>query len=278
MDITRYFKRKFKEKVGHIGTLDPLAEGVLPIAIGGANKLTRFIHEFKKTYKVKIRLGLTTDSDDITGKIMNSHDVGSIEITDIIYVLNKYKGKILQKPPLYSALKIKGKRAYSLARKGIDLELPEKEIEIYSLEFIDFDNPFLALKIDCSKGTYIRSLARDIGNELGLGGCIDKLERLSIGEFNTANAIRMNEFNENRDLINPLNVLRWNILLLDKNMTKRLTNGNSTIISKSVKGIYWMQDIDGRIFGLGEVNGNEIKPMIIFDFRNSLFRKETCIC
>lgn len=278
MEITRYFKRKLNEKAGHIGTLDPLAEGVLPIAIGGANKLSSFIHEFKKTYKAKIRFGITTDSDDITGNITNNCEVGNINIEDIVFVLRKYKGKILQKPPSYSALKIKGKRAYSLARKGVSLELAEKEIEIFSIELISFESPYLDLKIDCSKGTYIRSLARDIGNDLGVGGCLDALERLSIGDFNTENAIRMDEFEENRDLVNPLSVLKWSILTFDKNMTKRLSNGNSVIIGKSIQGTFWMQDTDGRIFGFGKTDREEIKPLIIFDIKNSLFRKETCIC
>jgi tRNA pseudouridine55 synthase len=171
-----------KTKIGHSGTLDPLATGVLVVCIGHATRLADYVQALGKTYTTTIRLGSTSDTDDADGTITPLSDT-HVSLTQIEAILPKFVGSIQQRPPAYSALKVDGQRAHSLARRGRDVELAERTVNVKSIHLDEFNWPTLKLSIACGKGTYIRSLARDIGLSLGCGGYVDQLRRTSVGRF-----------------------------------------------------------------------------------------------
>lgn len=180
------------KKVGHTGTLDPLASGVLPICIGRATKIVDFIMSESKVYKAQLMLGIKTDTYDREGTILNKCDV-SLSQDELVSVINTFVGEILQEPPMYSALKVNGKRLYELARKGIVIERDKRPINIYSIDILDIQLPLVTFQVSCSKGTYIRSLCNDIGSKLGVGGTMWDLERIQTGAFNKANSVLLED-------------------------------------------------------------------------------------
>ncbi|ROL62100.1 tRNA pseudouridine(55) synthase TruB [Bacteroidetes/Chlorobi group bacterium ChocPot_Mid] len=185
------------KKIGHAGTLDPLATGLLILALG--RKATREIDKFRelrKKYLAEIKLGATTKSDDAEFDEENIQDVGDISEQVLNTTVSKYLGKIEQLPPVFSAQKVSGKPAYKSARKNKDVELRLKEVEIFSIEIKRIYLPFISLKIECSKGTYIRSLARDIGKDLGCGAYLSDLRRTNIGDYRVENSFDINEFTD----------------------------------------------------------------------------------
>jgi|TARA_B100001094_G_scaffold93161_1_gene89027 tRNA pseudouridine55 synthase len=188
--LTSKFKIK-KIKVGHAGTLDPLASGLLIICIG---KFTKRISEYQKktkTYTGKFKLGETTPSYDGETKVNETFSYNHIREIDLINLSKKFKGKIMQKPPIFSALKKNGKRMYEYARENKEIKIEEREIIIYDFEIINFSSPYVEFKIKCSKGTYIRSIANDFGKKLNSGSYLFKLRRTDIGEFSVLNALRV---------------------------------------------------------------------------------------
>tara|TARA_B100001059_G_scaffold103560_1_gene103408 strand:+ start:2797 stop:3486 length:690 start_codon:yes stop_codon:yes gene_type:complete len=188
--LTSKFKIK-KIKVGHAGTLDPLASGLLIICIG---KFTKRISEYQKktkTYTGKFKLGETTPSYDGETKVNETFSYNHIREIDLINLSKKFKGKIMQKPPIFSALKKNGKRMYEYARENKEIKIEEREIIIYDFEIINFSSPYVEFKIKCSKGTYIRSIANDFGKKLNSGSYLFKLRRTNIGEFSVLNALRV---------------------------------------------------------------------------------------
>jgi tRNA pseudouridine55 synthase len=190
-----------KTKVGHTGTLDPLATGVLLVAVGSATRLIQFTHGWPKTYETEITLGATSDTDDVTGRITKTPpnlplsgeekkfppDKGEVK-----GVLKKFTGTIQQTPPAYAAIKIKGKKLYEYARAGEQVEIKPRPITIHALELLEYTYPTLQLRVRCSSGTYIRALARDIGETLGCGGYLTTLRRTAIGSFDTLGSIQLN--------------------------------------------------------------------------------------
>ena len=172
------------KKVGHTGTLDPMATGVLPILVGRSAKAAEYLLSNDKAYEAKIKLGITTDTEDITGKILTKCDTLPTK-TEFFAVCEKFKGELLQTPPMYSALKVNGQKLCDLARQGIEIERAPREIFIKSLipEVIDEQNGEYSLKVECSKGTYIRTLCADIGKALGCGGVMSALNRTKSGNF-----------------------------------------------------------------------------------------------
>ena len=181
-----------EHRVGHTGTLDPFAEGLLIVLVGReATKRQAEFLKLDKEYIATLHLGAETDTDDITGfSLSYTHDRGQkITINDIERVIQKFIGEISQIPPDYSAIKIKGKKAYELARKGEKPKLEPRKIKIYNIKIINYEWPLLELKAQCSSGTYIRSLARDIGRELGCGAYLEKLIRTKIGKYSLKDAV-----------------------------------------------------------------------------------------
>ena len=194
------------KKAGHCGTLDPMATGVLLVLLGGATKLQEKFMELPKVYRAKFLLGIMTDTGDITGKIMAKKEVKEIKNERLLEILNGFLGETEQIPPMYSALKYGGRKLYELARKGIEVERAPRTIKIYSIEYLSFEDNVLELRIECSKGTYIRTLGEDIGKKLGCGATMIALCREKIGPFALDSAIDANDseaFNKEK-LINKM--------------------------------------------------------------------------
>ncbi len=184
------------KKVGHTGTLDPLATGLLIICFGKATKQANDYIGMPKKYYAEVKLGATTKTDDSEADEENITDVDNLSENQINQVLQSFLGKIWQRPPMFSAKKVKGKRLYKMARNNQTIEIEPVEVEIYSIENISIEIPFLRFDVKCSKGTYIRSLARDIGDKLGCGAYLSALRRTTIGEFNITDAISVDQFVE----------------------------------------------------------------------------------
>jgi len=182
-------------KIGHAGTLDPFAEGILIILIGKATKLQSKFMEMNKTYVGTLKLGEISDTYDITGKTKSQKSKVKINENKIKNILKIFLGEIKQTPPIYSAIKIKGETAYKLARKGIKPRLKPRKVKIYSIKLLEYEWPDLKIKVKCGKGTYIRSLAHDIGKKLGCGAYLQKLTRTKIGKFNIKNSIKLEKLN-----------------------------------------------------------------------------------
>jgi tRNA pseudouridine55 synthase len=264
MDITRVIKRLFNEKTGHIGTLDPLAQGVLPIAVGPATRLIDFVHSQSKEYVATILLGLSTDTDDITGQIIEKKKGFTVSIRDIEKALTHFQGSISQVPPVYSAVKVKGKRAYNLARHGEDVELKENEVRVHSIDILGFKDNELKVKIECGSGTYIRGIARDLGKALGCGGCLKELIRTRVGVFTLSNSIRLEDCTR-ESLINPMDVISLPVIDIEEKDCITLRNGCFVNNKGFESGHVWLKDISrGKVFALGIVDEALVKPKIVF--------------
>ena len=197
-DVVKYIRKslvsKFKIKrikVGHAGTLDPLATGLLIICIGKQTKQISIYQNLSKTYTGKFKLGETTPSYDAETEVNKSFNYDHIKENDIINLSQKFTGKLMQKPPIFSAIKKNGKRMYEYARENKKIEIQEREINIYEFEIIKFTDPYIEFKITCSKGTYIRSIANDFGKKLNSGSYLSELRRINIGEFSVLNALQI---------------------------------------------------------------------------------------
>ncbi len=182
------------KKVGHAGTLDPFATGLLLVCFGKATKQVEAMMALEKEYVTVFKLGIETDSHDLTGNITKRKEVPELSETSLEKVLQKFRGEIEQIPPMFSALKHKGKRLYELAREGKSIERPARKVSIYELELISLQDDELTLRFVCSRGTYIRALARDIGRELGCGAHITTLRRTRIGSYHVDSAWKVDDF------------------------------------------------------------------------------------
>ena len=262
-------------KAGHTGTLDPLATGVLPICFGEATKFTQFLLDADKKYSATIRFGISTSSGDAGSKIVSESGAINLNIEKINSTLARFRGKILQVPSMYSALKHEGVRLYELARKGINVDRKARSIEIYSLEIINFrpgEFPEADFKVHCSKGTYIRSLAEDIGTSLGCGAYISNLHRDAVGEFNNNDSITQKEleFIKNSDLMDDLDSLLKPIdagiqHLLEANLTEDATfyfcRGQPVVAPQTFReskegDIVRVFQQEGLFIGVGEISAD----------------------
>ena len=182
-DVTARLRRVFNtRRIGHGGTLDPMATGVLPVFVGRATRGVEFFEHAEKTYEATLLLGTTTDTEDTSGTVLEQKDV-HISETEFLSILPRFRGRIMQVPPMYSALKINGQKLVDLARKGKTVERQPREIEIFELSCVEFSGNTARLRVRCSKGTYIRTLCKDIGEALGCGGCMASLRRVQAGEY-----------------------------------------------------------------------------------------------
>ncbi|MGL4875503.1 MAG: tRNA pseudouridine(55) synthase TruB [Clostridium sp.] len=196
-DVVRKIKKLAKTgKVGHTGTLDPEACGVLPVCIGKGTKIIDYIMRAPKVYTVQFKLGVKTDTYDLEGKIIDEKDCSHLNENEILEAILKFKGEYSQIPPMYSALKQNGVRLYELARKGIEVPREGRNITIYYIEDIKINNPIIEMKVKCSKGTYIRSLCYDIGEELNVGAVMTKLQRNATSNFIEEDSINIEELTE----------------------------------------------------------------------------------
>lgn len=227
-DVVDEIRKKLNiRKVGHAGTLDPFAEGVLIIGLGHSTRLLEYFKDFKKRYYVKAILGLITETFDITGEVKEEKNCNK-SAKEIIEAINSFKGKYLQVPPAYSAKKYKGKRLYKLAREGKIISLPPREVEIYNIENIKVNPPYFSFEVEVSTGTYIRSLCMDIGYKLSCGATAVELVRTNIGNFNIKNSI--NPFEKSREeilshLMSPVKVLNLPKVVIYKDYVEKIFNG-----------------------------------------------------
>lgn len=184
-----------QKKIGHTGTLDPDAVGVLPICIGKGTKLCDMLTDRDKTYQVIMRLGITTDTEDMTGTVLETKEV-NVAIEEVEQAIMQFIGEIDQIPPMYSALKVNGKKLYELAREGKVIERKPRTITIHAIEINSISLPFVTMSVSCSKGTYIRSLCRDIGETLGCGACMEQLTRTKVGNFTMEHSLTLTEIEQ----------------------------------------------------------------------------------
>lgn len=182
-----------KTKVGHAGTLDPMAEGVLPVCVGAATKIFPYLLDCRKTYRAGMIFGRVTDTQDVTGKTLSEEDSVEISIEEAQRLLDSFRGPGVQIPPMYSALKVGGTRLHELARAGKEVEREERPIEIYSIRALEVAGNRLTFEVSCSRGTYIRSLCHDLGALQGTGGCMESLTRTVLGPFRLEDAIGLDE-------------------------------------------------------------------------------------
>ena len=195
-DVVSRLRRVFNtRRIGHGGTLDPMATGVLPVFVGRATRGVEFFEHAEKVYETTIRFGLTTDTEDITGKVLTETQVSLTEEA-LLAVLPKFRGDILQVPPMYSAIKVNGQKLYDLARKGREVERQPRPITIHELELLAFSGNEARLRVRCSKGTYIRTLCKNIGEALGCGGCMSSLRRTMAAGFTLDEAVTLENVQE----------------------------------------------------------------------------------
>lgn len=191
-DVVNRVRRILKtRKVGHTGTLDPFATGVLPVAVNDGTKVIPFLDEGVKCYDALLRLGVVTDTLDVTGNVVCQADISSVTIERTMSILTRFVGRINQIPPMFSAIKQGGQPLYKLARQGIEVERKSRLVDIYSLEMLSFVPPLVGIRVVCSRGTYIRALAGDIGDALGCGATLQELRREASGYFNISAAISL---------------------------------------------------------------------------------------
>ena len=231
-DVTARLRRVFNtRRIGHGGTLDPMATGVLPVFVGRATRGVEFFEHAEKAYETVLRLGLTTDTEDVFGSTLEEKEV-HISETEFSSVLPRFRGKIMQVPPMYSALKVNGQKLCDLARKGKEVERQPREIEIYELTLLEFTGNTARLRVRCSKGTYIRTLCKDIGEALGCGGCMQELRRVQAGEYTIAEAVPLQTLLDAEDpekYLRTVDTMFRNHpeVTLTANQEKRCRNGNS---------------------------------------------------
>lgn len=256
------------KKIGHTGTLDPNATGVLPILIGKATKISKYLIEHNKTYIATISLGEKTDTGDGQGNIiekdLNFQNISCKQIGD---VLKTFIGKQKQIPPIYSAIKINGKKAYEYARKGQTVELQPRDIEIYSIDLIKIENNEITFEVSCSKGTYIRTLCEDIAKKLGTIGYMKELTRTSVNEFKLENAVTIDEIKEN-SLIVKEKVINIETIFKDKpelelnDRKKELFLNGVRLTFEKPNDIYRIYN-NNEFIGLGTVQDNLLKRDVI---------------
>ena len=256
-DVTARLRRVFgTRRIGHGGTLDPMATGVLPVFVGRATRGVEFFEHAEKGYEALLVPGLTTDTEDTTGTVLTRQEV-SITEEQIEAVLPKFRGDILQVPPMYSALKVNGQKLYDLARKGKEVPREPRPITISELTFLGFEDGNLLLRVQCSKGTYIRTLCKDIGQALGCGGCMGRLRRIRAGEYTLQNAVPLETLlnaEHPEQYLLPVDSMFSNYpaVKLTPNQEKRCRNGNAFSVSLA-PGTYRAYSQNGEFLMLAKV-------------------------
>ncbi len=268
-DIVYKVKKITNSKVGHTGTLDPMATGVLPLLIGKGTLCSKYLINHDKIYQAKIQLGQKTDTADAEGKIIEEQEIGNLNQENVREVLNTFLGKQEQVPPMYSAIKVNGKKLYEYARKGQTVEIQPRQIEIYDIKLIELDseNKQLQFQVSCSKGTYIRSLCEDIAKRLGTVGYMCELNRVQVGEFNISNSVTVEELQENVDAMDKhlisLENLFENRPIIDLNSRKLQLFLNGVQLTVQEKdGVYRVYS-ENRFVGIATVNKGLLKRDIV---------------
>ncbi len=274
-DIIRHVRRCVgrKVKVGHAGTLDPLAEGVLVVCLGQATRLVNMVQSWSKQYTTLARLGATSTTDDAEGQITETAVTSQPSTNHVEQVVQHFSGVIEQVPPAYSAVKVNGQRAYKMARAGQKPDLAPKKVTIYSMEIVEYEYPRLRLRVSCGSGTYIRSLVRDIGAELGVGGYCEKIIRETVGPFGIDRAVgpdQINADNIEQFLINPIEALPPEIrITVTDEQVRELAHGRAIDLPGkpgSGEKLLGAVDTGGSLIGLlrPDQAGEKLQPEKVF--------------
>ena len=267
-DVTARLRRVFDtRRIGHGGTLDPMATGVLPVFVGRATRGVEFFEHAEKAYEAVLRLGLNTDTEDVTGEVLEERNV-DISEAEFLGILPQFRGEIQQIPPMYSALKVNGQKLCDLARKGVEVERKSRTITIFELECLEFTGMTARLRVRCSKGTYIRTLCKDIGAALGCGGCMESLRRVQAGEYTIAESVPLATLLETED---PGQYLRtvdtmfrnYPAVTLTPKQELRCRNGNSFSIAMT-DGKYRAYSENGEFLMLAQVEAGKMTTIKSF--------------
>lgn len=268
-----------QKKIGHTGTLDPDATGVLPVCLGSATKLCDMLTEKEKEYIAKVQLGVITDTQDMTGMVLSEHEVNATE-EQVREAIQSFVGQYEQIPPMYSALKVNGKKLYELAREGKEVERKARPVTIHYIEIMEMSLPQLTIKVGCSKGTYIRTLCHDLGERLGCGAAMAALERTKSGQFSLDSAITLAELEEklNSSIENRAEIIESLVIPVDKMFSEHqelrvlpqwerlIQNGNS-FEEKNLKKEFLQKDREDKSRYRVYINENTF--MGIYEYRKS---------
>ncbi len=279
--VTNFVKKRFNfKKIGYSGTLDKFAEGVLPVLINKATKISKFLEAEDKEYVAKIKFGSQTDTLDINGDVVKVDKNYKLDVPKLLVVLQKFIGEIYQMPPKFSAIKINGERASDIVREGKEVKLKPRKINIYNIEVLSFDldNNIVEIKVFCSKGTYIRALARDVAKKLNTGATVIKLIRERSGIFNAKDAVRKEELEKINDIteikIYTLNnvLLRYPSLTIKTKYIQHLKYGNKLNRFMFIdygdnvnNGIYRIIDTDNELLAMVEYKDEKFYYLRVFD-------------
>ena len=267
-DVTARLRRVFDtRRIGHGGTLDPMATGVLPVFVGRATRGVEFFEHAEKTYETLLLPGLTTDTEDVTGTVLQKRQ-GSLTERDVEAVLPRFRGEILQVPPMYSALKVNGQKLCDLARKGKEVARKPRPITIHELEFLGFQEGMVKLRVRCSKGTYVRTLCKDIGEALGCGGCMAALRRTAAGSYDLSQAVPLQtllDTQEPEQYLRSVDTMfsRYEAVTLTPNQETRCRNGNSFSLKKP-DGTYRAYSAAGEFLMLAKVENSVMSTIKSF--------------
>lgn len=266
--VTKVKKLLGVRKAGHTGTLDPMATGVLLVCLNEATKISRFLLDKDKTYYARLKLGERTDTLDADGKLIETRDVPAFRPEHIVSVANQFIGNIMQKPPMYSAIKLNGQPLYKLARRGVEVERAVRPVEIYDIKLLQVDLPYVDLSVSCSKGTYIRTLCDDIGLMLGTGAHITALERTSIGTFTIEASVSFEmlgqEISSDAPFVSSIDHALSDLseIILDETQFSKARNG-MPLSREIASGIpdnlcVRLKDPFGSLFGIGMTKNEDI--------------------
>jgi len=250
-----------ERRVGHAGTLDPIATGVLPVCLGQATRIVEFLADATKTYRAEIELGVTTDTYDASGRITQRENPSGIQREQVERALAPFRGVIQQTPPMYSAIKYQGKKLYQLARAGITVERKSRPVTIHRLDIVDFQPPLVTIDVECGKGTYIRSLAHDLGQVLGCGASLKSLVRRSYGPFGIENAVSLPRLEDAfrhgywEYFVHPMDFVlsTWPAVVVDEATEPAIRNGTPIDLplqSSSGKQYCRAYTADGHLLGV----------------------------
>lgn len=278
-NVVNKVKHILNEKTGHIGTLDPSATGLLPILIGKGTKLSQYLINHDKEYEVELKLGIKTDTADAEGKIVDEREVPDniIEKENVLNVLNSFIGKQKQVPPMYSAIKVNGKKLYEYARKNVEVEIQARDIEIYEIKLntINKTEKTVAFTVKCSKGTYIRSLCEDIAEKLGTVGYMKELNRTKVGIFSIQDSITVEElekYSTDKEKLNGYLIKIESIFskIYGDNNKIKLDNRKLELFTNGVKlsynvedGLYRIYDVTSEFIGIGSIKNGLLKREIV---------------
>lgn len=262
-DVIGFLRRVLNtKKIGHSGTLDPDAAGVLPVFVGTATRLLEYAADDRKSYRAEITFGVKTNTGDDSGEVIERSELPVCSAEEFAEILRGFTGAQKQLPPMYSALKLNGQPLYKLARKGISVERQERDIFIHRLQLIEFTPQKAVVDVECSKGTYIRSLLEDICAKMGVCGTMSFLLRTSAGGFNIANAVTLQELEADWHphlLPEETAVMHLPELVLTDRQAWRITQGVITSMAEAADGLYRLKGRGGVFFGVGKAQGGTVK-------------------